>query len=217
MKQIINLLDSLTVTFLEGVFMKSKSWLKFFAIMGLAAVVVACGKDNKSTSDTVTGTSPVFIGQNQQVSADYNSFLSRVDNGQFAAVSQSRTFYYSRLSGTSSNNNCKTFLGFINYCSYSSSSSYSTAGTFTRYFSAFNGGTTHELGTNITDVHNNMKNLVRNIKDFRIGNGYTQIYYILTNDDIVYAFDFNLPLAANPVYQSKADGTGYTYTGATGY
>ena len=191
--------------------MKRKNWLKFFAILGLAAVVVACGKDNKNAGEAVTAvTNPVFVGQNQQVSADYNSFLSRVDNAQFAAVSQSRTFLYSRISGASSNNNCKTFLGFINYCSYSSSSSYSTAGSFTRYYSAFNGATTHELGTNITDVHNNMKNLVRNIKDFRIGNGYTQIFYILTNDDIVYAFDFSQPLAANPVYQSKADGTGYT-------
>lgn len=196
--------------------MKRKNWFKFFAIMGIAALVVACGKDNKSTGDSSSVSNPVFIGQNQQISADYNSFVSRVDAGQFAAVSQSRTFYYARLNGGYNNSNCSTKWGIFTFCSYSNSSSYSTAETFTRYFSAFNGATTHELGTNITDVHNNLKNLVRNIKDFR-SSGYGNIFYILTNDNIVYAIDFSQPLAANPVYQSKTDGTGYTFTGSTGF
>lgn len=196
--------------------MKRKNWLKFFAILGIAAFVVACGKDNKSTSDGTSVSNPVFIGQNQQLSNDYNAFLGKVDRGEFGSVSQSRTFYYARLNGGYNNSNCSTKWGIFTFCSYSNSSNYSTAETFTRYFSSFNGATTHELGSNISTVHEGLKNLVRNIKDFR-PSGYGQIYYVLTNDNIVYAIDFSQPLAANPVYQSKSDGTGYTFTGSTGF
>lgn len=181
--------------------------------MGLAAVVVACGKDNKKGGDAIAVpvTNPVFTN-NAQVSADYNSFLSRVDNGQFGS-SYGSTFRYAQLNTGSNSSNCTTKWGIFNFCSYSSSSSYSTAQTFDRNYYSFSGATTHELGTNITEVHNNLKNLVRNIKDFKIGTGYGQIYYVMTNDNIVYAIDFNQPLVANPVYQQKTDGTGYTFIG----
>lgn len=195
--------------------MKRKNLFSIFMILVIATAISACGKDNKKEDPNAVSrfNNPVFNnGANPQAAASYQDFINKLNANQFNNQGGTQ-FSYTNFSGANTQNepDCDTFLGFINYCSSSSGwNSVSYGSHFSRSGSNYNASVTHEHGNNTTEVLNYLKSIstAANIRDFQASGS---VNYILTNDNTVYAIDFQKPMIANPVYKSASNGSGYTF------
>jgi hypothetical protein len=108
-----------------------KTNLKRIALVLVSAVLFAgCGKDNKAVGDIapppVIDTNPLtpIIDGNSNGVRTFAEFRNEVSAGLFRNGSQPGFYYYRAITANNNNSNCTSYLsGFIQFCSYSSSSS----------------------------------------------------------------------------------------------
>lgn len=156
-----------------------KTNLKRFALILLSAVLFAgCGKDNKASGDLGVPATTSNTGVNSVISGTPNGartfaeFRNEVANGNFLNGNQAGFFYYSAISANSTNNsNCKSYLsGFVQFCSYNSSSISSCSGT-----------SCNTLPWRRVDTNGNITRSASFLIDIDLGNTLTSKKEILVN------------------------------------
>lgn len=194
------------------------SWWKYVLLALLTAGVVACGKDNKGGSNTLTYGNPLTNGTSTAVtSSDFATFKNQVAAGQFVAQQYRVVEYrYVDVFFSQQNNNCDKWWIF-NVCS---SSSQSGSGGFSRAYNRDNNLAQHELGSNIETVHGQLVSIVNSATATAYEAGYRQIspsaWEVRTPQGAYYVIDVSKPVIANPVYYRPAnvsteDGYAYSY------
>lgn len=182
------------------------SWLKFVLIGLFAAGVVACGKDNKAGTSSVTYGNPLTNGTTTAVtSTDFGTFKQQVINGQFIQQQYSAvTYYFVDVYYSSQNNNCSNWWIFT-----ACSSSNQSGGSFMRRYDKVNNFVEHEYGNTVQAVHNQLISIVNNPASTYGSPGYRQVapsaWEIRTAAGAYYVIDVSKPVAANPVFHRPAD------------
>ncbi len=175
------------------------SWWKFVLLALLTAGVVACGKDNKAGTSSVTTGNPLTNGVSTAVtSSSFEEFRQQVVNGQF--LNQASAVVEYRLKEV----RFKT-------------SSWSTTGSYIyrRYDKTIN-FVEHEFGNDIVAVHNKLIEIANQGNNFTAIKVGASAYEVRTTTGAKYIIDLAQPLVVNPVYYRPADiqaEDGYVYNG----
>lgn len=193
------------------------SWWKFVLLALLTAGVVACGKDNKAGTSSVTTGNPLTNGVSTAVtSTSFEQFRQQVVNGQFVTQQYSAvTYYFVDVYYSSQNNNCSSSWIFT-----ACSSSQQSGGSFMRRYDKVNNFIEHEYGNDIGSVHNQLISIVNNPAGTFGTNGTRQIsqtaWEVRNASGAYYVIDVAQPVVANPVFYRPAntqveDGYAYSY------
>jgi hypothetical protein len=180
-----------------------KTISKILLLLLIGTMLVACGDGEKnvvSTDNNVAAPAPSTPAEQNPVSEDstWNGLKTKVVNKEFATWNTGILFHYQVCDATGSVETDSTLFGLLEY-TVDTTGWDCTDDAMQRRESEF----VYDGQANITAVHEHLKSIVNSAKYYNnLGSHPKPIFDVLVeegNQQIMYRFDLNSPLIANPV------------------